>query len=180
MAVVVTVPHAAPTTSGDGHLTDTLARRAAILIFDKLESPKRIFVNFSVPRNLCDLNRPPGDCGFIPHLEEYLKNNKVRFLIDIHSYASDYDKWRNYDVVFLDSEPFSSFELRDSLARRGVGNAVFRASMCDNGEKCNYIISLAKFEHDIPAIIIEFNEGLDEGRLEFIAALIAKWVNIDF
>lgn len=175
MAVVITVPHSAPAISKDGHPSDTLSRTAGISIHEKLKSPKRLFVNLSVPRNLCDLNRPPGNCGFIPYLEEYLQNNKVRFLLDIHSYPSGHGDWGNYEVIFLDTEPFQSFGLSNLLTSRGVHNNILRASMCDNGEKCNYIISLARFDHNIPAIIIEFNEDLSTERLQFIAGLIAEW-----
>lgn len=173
MTVVITVPHSAPAPESDGHPTDTLARMAAILIFDKLDPPKRIFINSLIPRNLCDLNRPPGDCGFVPQLEVYLQKGKVRLLLDVHSYPSSYE-WGKYDVVFLDSNS-NSFGLSNLMTSRGVTNTVLRASMCNRDRKCNYIISLAKFEHNIPAFIIEFNEDLNQERLQFITSLIAKW-----
>lgn len=177
MTKVVTIPHSAPTSKKGFHLTDTLAKEAGVSLFNKLDSPKKIFINHSVPRNLCDLNRPPGDCGFVPFLEEYLKKTKVNPLLDIHSYPGNFDRWRNYEVVLLDSDPSPFFILNNALVASGVKSTVFRASMCNGQTNCNHIISLAKFEYDVPAVIVEFNEDLGQERLEFITDLVAMWVN---
>ena len=177
MAVVVTVPHSAPSNVKTGHPVDTLAQEAGISIFDKLDPPKKIYVNFSVPRNLCDLNRPPGDCGFVPFLTEYLEKNKIRLLIDIHSYPNNYDSWKAYDVVFIDSAPFNSIGLNNLLTEEGIKSGIAKSVDCKDSKKCNYIISLAKIKHENPAFIIEFNEDLDSKKLRRITSLIAESIN---
>ncbi len=180
MSVLLTVPHANCPLGwdGKGHPCDTLAKRAADLVFKYGESAlvEPPLIPSGTPRTICDLNRI--QCRSHPwrgEIRRRIKSGYVAFVLDIHSYPSHTKKWSGFELFVLDDAPWPMPYVMNFV--RYIRAAGIRIGVGSGGR--NDIQDEAR-ELGVKSMLVEFNEGLgDTDRLDFVASRVAEWFSAE-
>ena len=152
MKILITAPHAACSPDNPERHCDRLAKKTAeilALALRKEGAETTLLINETVLRSTLDLNREPSDFFTVFKKELTLAD----YLLDIHSFPILKEK-----VYLLDRPPFFPIKLP---------YVSFLAA------DLNYLIVTAK-EVGVPAILIEFWEGLSDEMLIEECMKIAK------
>lgn len=175
---ILTVPHAVCPPQARGHMCDIVAPSVAKAIWaaggDAVEAP---YVPSNTPRTECDLNRT--ECRDHPFRnmlrERLLREPRVGFVIDVHSFWRTAPTFSPHELVVLDDVPsggtFPTSYVRDyaqMMAKRGVDIAVIR------GIKNDIIDEMRT--RGVPAFLLEFNESLSGARMRELAIFTATWL----
>lgn len=173
---VITVPHAACPDHSRSHPCDYAAPRAAEYLATYLGVEK--IIRGSIPRAVIDMNRSPSR-GVLPERQElaaFVNAEPNAVVLDVHSYDEHAPWGQSSDVVFMDT----------GLSQKWVKVAVLHAQLKSGiraellaGSQVNDIMGEMK-ERGVPAVLIEFREGLDEALMARVAKGVADGVSYAF
>lgn len=176
MSIVVTVPHSY-CIIGLGHLCDYMAPKAGSLLSNKLNA--KIFLA-DANRTVIDYNRRSSrDSNWRNKIKQFVIENKTKIVLDIHSYPNESVSFgtlngRIPDIVILDSfnggNDRLSNEIGTYLNNNGIPTKVLAGG--DND------ISIEMREIGIQSLLIEFNEGLSEQKLDNICEFLSKKIHM--
>lgn len=184
--VVLTVPHAACAQvahqpGAGAHPCDWRAHAAADCVKASISNHRRakVFANTDLPRHRCDMNRIRcRNAGWRKKILKYVQDrrvNNVVFVLDVHSFPSDYPTYGRWELVVLD----------DDGRRRKHYTADFVLSMREKGIKAGWLQGGGNDIHvemrtvaKVPSFLLEFNEGIGRSRLEtVICPAVAEWLS---
>ena len=193
--VFITVPHGLclPGVPRRYHYCDFLAQEAAGRLYAALDAPAEIFYPSGVEeaRVNVDLNRPVSrTTNFRTRLTQrtrgFAATGKDNLLVlDVHSFPGATARgWADYDLVILESWPGGpttyARDLKEFLASREMRVLGTKIKLDPRGSVVNdiYSTSLAynQEEFKVGALLLEFNEGVEEDGLEELVNGIAEWV----
>jgi len=175
---VITVPHAAcPQFTPFGHPCDWAAKPAADCIARHLKSSK-VFANLHVRRSRSiDMNRIGSrDQPYRKSILEYVQNpkNKVKFVLDAHSFPADYGSYARWEVLVLDDDrrPTSyTLDFVETLVNQGINAGWLRGRTNDIHVQMRRVAK-------VPSFLVEFKEGIAQSRMDnLICPAIAKWLS---
>lgn len=182
--VVLTVPHAACAQVAHlpGHPCDWKAQTAANCVKANLSSAAaikaKVFANTDLPRHsTCDMNRLR--CRNTEWRKKILKyvqdqHNNVVFVLDVHSFPSNYPTYGRWELVVLDDAKRRKQYTIDfvlSMRRKGIQTGWLRGGGNDIHVEMRAVASL-------PSFLLEFNEGISDSRLRnVICPAVAEWLS---
>jgi hypothetical protein len=167
--ILITVPHAVCNQFTDeNHQCDSLAHEFALNLEESFELNNietKLLVG-NIPRYTCDLNRVICEnTEFVSRVKSEIKRTSLH--LDIHSFPTSDENWRNYDVVLLVQNPKVISKVKNLssyLNNRKVPTAIYPGVT-------NYLIEISQ-SFNVPSWLIEINEDTDSVE---IADLIAEW-----
>ena len=179
--ILLTVPHYTCPSIQEGHQCDYGARIAyKLLIISLIEKDFEVIVVIGdVMRfacDFCDLNRKPSrKLRFRKVVTKLFEEEKLDFLYDVHSFNADYEKWKMFELVILDStvgpkKQLPSFLLYKFLKANKIKVKLFLTGLVND-------IMDEAHEKAVKGFLIEFNEGLKIKRATKITDLIATWTD---
>lgn len=190
--VVITVPHiiCGVPYAANTHECDFSAGSAALMLARKFQANndkrnrddpriKTISVKGDIARAYVDLNRRPSRTAsgttMRKRLTAIMKNLSPSsdIVLDIHSYPPDYTKWVGTEMSILDSDWRTSTlgtELFAMLKEAGVIIVYNQTGLV------NDIMDEAIYDHNIPAVLLEFNEGNNNKTSNRIMDLVVNSV----
>jgi hypothetical protein len=181
--VLLTVPHATcpPRSDTDAwwrtgnHACDFGAPPAAVSLEAALVKCGRKVEVLSSPvaRTTTDMNRSwSRDSEWRKHLAARMRNPPIDCLIDVHSFPPEHEPFGGSDIMVMSYAPEAPWQpelvryMRDHTASK-IGYIV--------QENANDIIRDAH-SHGVPAVLIEFSEGLTPAQLAAVTRAIAAFV----
>lgn len=177
--ILITVPHAKCVSTGSNHSCDTIAlsRGKALEMSMQNRGINIQLCAANTNRLVMDENRDESwNDEYRINIRNIMNEQNVAMLVDVHSYPNE-GSFKGYDMYILYLEELISsgyaYGLNKFLDEKGyrVGRT--------RGSRVNSIMREAT-EMNIPSILIEFNEGMDEAREEKLVQDIANWMGSVF
>jgi len=183
----VTVPHAAcppasdrPAWAATGeHACDLCGPRSGRRLAEALRPRWRLgqvrLIEADVPRTTLDMNRRPSrGSAWRRGVADVLSGGSVACLIDAHSYPREYAPFFGCDVVLYTETERAVARWQSELALAVEAGGRLRCGMVANPDTTDLIQDA--HERGVPAVLIEFSEGLDEPSLRDACERIATCV----
>ena len=178
--IIITIPHSKQGSNNTfTHNYDIRALMFANFInnYIKENGFKTIFIPGNINREICDLNRKSScyeNDYFKTLFNKSINENDVILLLDIHSFPNESNP--DLPLYILDYNPnvkeFNNFslDLYNFMNIKKINTGLFK------GDVLNALIKTG-YDKNIPSILLEVNESLNNNDIKTIAYFVSQWVN---
>ncbi len=191
--IFLTVPHQkCPEGNSKNHLCDILAQQASECLYNaSLQIEKNqvtILKPFipKIPRTECDFNReycnmkkkeiPARGTEYRTQIREFITmNDKVKFVLDVHSYPPTHVPWKDAYLVVIDDKKPNSEKYTSDFVK--FMNTIIIPTKIQPGDGNDIHVEMRELGKK--SMLLEFNEILLENQpmLNEICKYIVIWFN---